>query len=307
MSARPLTPRVGALLLALYPEAWRARYGEEMRALLEDDPPSPRGLLSLVHGALAAHLRPRAGARAQDSTRMRLSLCAVFCCWIALSVAGAAFAKETEEAPFAALASRHGVLAAAHDAILAGALLGAVAIALGGLPLLWGAMRELARRRDARLAGALALPLLALGLFAALVAVLVAIAPAHLETRAQAFRLALLLPLWTGGLACALACALAPRLVLRRVASSRRALRRASALSVVVLAAMLLVSAGLVVYDAALARLSPALAAQSGGPIWPTTAATLAAAAALALLSTLLAALASARARAGAGASGAAR
>jgi len=50
--------------VALYPQPWRERYASEMGALLEEDPPSPRGLLSLLGGALDAHLRPQAGWRA---------------------------------------------------------------------------------------------------------------------------------------------------------------------------------------------------------------------------------------------------
>src|SRR5262249_22060158 len=47
-----------AWLLALYPRRWRARYGEEFQALLEDTPLSPRTVLDCLRGALAAHVRP---------------------------------------------------------------------------------------------------------------------------------------------------------------------------------------------------------------------------------------------------------
>ena len=45
-------------LLALYPRAWRARYGEEMAALLADRPPTGPDAIDLVRGALDAHLHP---------------------------------------------------------------------------------------------------------------------------------------------------------------------------------------------------------------------------------------------------------
>lgn len=45
-------------LLKLYPGAWRARYGDEMEALLEARRPDPRERLDLLRGALDAWLRP---------------------------------------------------------------------------------------------------------------------------------------------------------------------------------------------------------------------------------------------------------
>jgi len=53
-----MSTRLARLALALYPLAYRRRYGQEMHALLGDVPPGLRGLLDLVRGALAAHLRP---------------------------------------------------------------------------------------------------------------------------------------------------------------------------------------------------------------------------------------------------------
>ena len=50
-------------LVALYPRAWRARYGPEMLALLEDRPPSARDALDLLRGALDAHLHPAIRSR----------------------------------------------------------------------------------------------------------------------------------------------------------------------------------------------------------------------------------------------------
>ena len=44
--------------LALYPLAYRRRYGQEMGALLEDSPVTPAVLVDLLGGAVRAHLRP---------------------------------------------------------------------------------------------------------------------------------------------------------------------------------------------------------------------------------------------------------
>jgi hypothetical protein len=46
-------------LLALYPKAWRQRYGEEFLALLEETPLSARAVADCLVGALDARLRPQ--------------------------------------------------------------------------------------------------------------------------------------------------------------------------------------------------------------------------------------------------------
>lgn len=47
-------------LVALYPAAWRQRYGDEFLALLEDRPPSGLQLVDIAWGAVDAHLFPQA-------------------------------------------------------------------------------------------------------------------------------------------------------------------------------------------------------------------------------------------------------
>lgn len=46
-------------LLALYPRAWRKRYGEEFLALLDSAPPSPRDVVDCLLGAVDARLHPQ--------------------------------------------------------------------------------------------------------------------------------------------------------------------------------------------------------------------------------------------------------
>ena len=45
-------------LLKLYPRSWRARYGDEVAALLDERPLSGHGRVDLIRGALDAWLRP---------------------------------------------------------------------------------------------------------------------------------------------------------------------------------------------------------------------------------------------------------
>jgi hypothetical protein len=49
----------GTWLLRLYPERWRARYGEEFTELLLVRPPSPRDRFDILRGAVDARLNPQ--------------------------------------------------------------------------------------------------------------------------------------------------------------------------------------------------------------------------------------------------------
>lgn len=59
---RPLAAP-GAGILRLYPHGWRARYEDEVRALLEDRAVGVRDRLDLIRGALDAHLHPPTPSR----------------------------------------------------------------------------------------------------------------------------------------------------------------------------------------------------------------------------------------------------
>lgn len=63
--------RLAQLVLAIYPFAYRQRYGEEMRALLDDTGADARAVLDLGRGALVAHLRPVVARRLAIRRRPR--------------------------------------------------------------------------------------------------------------------------------------------------------------------------------------------------------------------------------------------
>ena len=264
--------RLARALVALYPEAWRERYGDEMIALLEDDPPGMRGLASLLAGAAGAHLRPRDGWSRQlaPAARMRLTLVALFSCWIALALAGAAFQKGTEDRLFAAAGAGHPLLDAARAAVVGGAILGAVAIAAGGLPLLW---RALLRAREDRLVALLvALPPVAIAAFAAVTALLLELARARGQGFPASFVLEFALPWTLTASACALVCALVPRAVLRRLDVPAPSLRRALRAGWVLTMATWLVAIGIAVYAAQIIGSEPSLARVATGPYGASTA-----------------------------------
>jgi drug/metabolite transporter (DMT)-like permease len=63
------------LLVRLYPQAWRERYGDELAAVLEDRPPGPFDVADLLLCALDAHLRLRGlGRRSERGKGIPMSL-----------------------------------------------------------------------------------------------------------------------------------------------------------------------------------------------------------------------------------------
>ncbi len=288
--------RTGEQLLALYPEPWRERYGDEMRALLEDDPPGARGLGSLLGGAAAAHVHPRRPWRdgLSAGAAMRLSVGALFACWMLVSVAGAAFAKLTEH--FDSLQHEHPVLSGARDAIVLGACIGAAAIAIGGLPLVWQALDSALRRRDRRLALLLASPAIAGAALIGLAVVLASLAPARGAGFPAAFVLGLLVPVALGAIGCALVGALAPKAVMRRAQPPEGLLRLAAWAGQALTCAILLVAGGIALYVAVLWSV-PGAGADASGPLGLSTRVTLCFALAAAALTLWPAVMAGARAR----------
>lgn len=62
------------LLLRLYPEPWRRRYGEEFDAILEERSLGPTDVVDVIHGAIDAHLRRRSGRARRGAEWGRRSL-----------------------------------------------------------------------------------------------------------------------------------------------------------------------------------------------------------------------------------------
>jgi hypothetical protein len=259
---------VGRALLRLYPEPWRMRYRDEMTALLEDDPPGTWSLATLVLGAARAHLRPEPALRASAGreTLMRLAVSGMFAAWIAISLAGIGFQKDTEGPSFVQAAARHPLLGLGYDLVVAGACVGAISVTLGGLPLLWQALIAVKARRDSRLTLLIALPAIAAATLVAVTLMLAAFAPSRHGGFPAAFVLEILTP-WTIAIyISALVCALVPGAVLRRIDPSPRALRRACLAGLALAAAMGLVASGIVLYTVSLWVTAPQLVTQQTGP-----------------------------------------
>ncbi len=160
-------------LLRLYPRIWRARYEEELLAVLESCPLSFPDTIDMFLGALDAHLHPYLGARGMPLQEriihmlrtLRRSLIALFCAYIGFVLAGMAFQKLTEYEDFVAAARAHSLVGISFTLIVIGSVLALLAILVGGLPIAFAVVKDaLATKRIGRLL-LLAVPLLA---FAAL-------------------------------------------------------------------------------------------------------------------------------------------
>ena len=136
--------------LGLYPPAWRARYGDEVRALLDDSGGGTRAAASLAwHAAPAWAWPPR---HLQDgSGRMRSSLATTGIALALLAGLGAVFVQLTQ-----AQGSTQGTTLAQYPVIqwsywaFDGCLVvSALAAAVGGIPL-WLLMLRTAQRRRER-------------------------------------------------------------------------------------------------------------------------------------------------------------
>jgi hypothetical protein len=257
--------RLGLGLLFLFPQAWRERYETEMRALLAEQLIRPRTLMDLVRAAVDAHLHP-GGLRGAPLERMRGSVGAALCCWVAFVVCGSGFAKLTEDPSFAAAGISHPLLAGARLAVVILAALSLAAVLLGGARLIAEVLHEAWTERRRPLVRAASAPLAAVAAFAATTGVIAWLLgagrlPAHSGYAWIAFLAWLAI-----GLGGAAVCALAPRAALReahpRAAALRAGVRGAVALAIV----LPLTTAAAAVYAAAIAIDAPSLAAAPNGP-----------------------------------------
>jgi hypothetical protein len=246
--------------LRLYPLAYRRRYGEEMRALLEDRPPGAGTVFDLLRGAARAHLRPgdvSAGLVA-PAERVRASTSGVLLCWVLFAAAGFGYAKTTEDQPFSIAGHAHPLLRDAHLAVQAVALIASAAVLLGALPLILSAFAQ--ARRDPSLRRAVVLPFLPVLVFGALTAAVGVLA--HHNTGGSGLAL-----IWgIAGLACGVWCALACRDALFATPVPAARLRVALVAGTVVTVAMVAIAGATAVYAILLSADVSRIAAEPNGP-----------------------------------------
>lgn len=254
------------LALALYPLAFRRRYGEELRSLIDESPPRAMASVDLLRGALAAHARPSPGlAGAVDPPDViRSSASGILACWVLFAVAGFGFYKTTEDHPFSAAQHSHPLLGGAHLTVQVIAVIGSMAVLGGALPLVLTALG--AARADTRLQRIVAVPFLAVGIFALLTAVLIAVAHQSHHLPGSLGRGAFIAWELAAG-ACAVVCVAVAKRVLFEIPVPRGSLLAALALGTLATAAMVLMTVAAGAYALALPHADMGLASQPNGPL----------------------------------------
>jgi hypothetical protein len=261
-----MSRRLAVFALALYPLAFRRRYGQEMRVLLHDAPPGAMGVLDLLRGAFAAHLRPpRVVAEAVGpGERVRASASAILACWVAFAAAGFGFYKTTEDAPFSAAGEAHPLLGGTHLAVQILAVIGSGAVLIGAGPLVVAALSR--ARREPRLRRLVSVPALAVGLYALFTGLLIVAAHSQPTHHASAVAQCVFVLWLLSGLACGGVCVLAARRALFAIAVDRVWLIVALGCGVVATAVMAAVALASVAYAISLSVDASGVAASANGP-----------------------------------------
>jgi hypothetical protein len=155
MSARQPRQAGGAHVLAraalsLYPPAWRARYSDEVLALLEESGAGVRAAASLAWHAVPSWACPPRHLHDRRE-RMWASLATVGMAWALLAGLGAVFVQlaQAQGQVQAPTLARHPVITWSYWAFDACLVVSVLAVALGGVPL-WLVMLRRARRARRR-------------------------------------------------------------------------------------------------------------------------------------------------------------
>lgn len=157
------TPRLrgAGLVLLLYPAAWRARYQDELEAVLEQHTITFTSIIDLLWGALDARLDPAFTSERmfRPMSRLRASAVALFLTFAAFFLGYGAFSRLTDpRVPFLVAAQSHPELTTALNVIVVATEVGLLALALGGVPIVFDIVLRAWRERQWRTPVFLALP-----------------------------------------------------------------------------------------------------------------------------------------------------
>ena len=241
--SNPGAARLARMALALYPPSWRARYGDEVHALLQESA-GPRDVASLAWRALPAWIWPPAHLHDRPA-RMRASLSTGLLAWSFLTGLGLVFAQLTQ---FQGLnPPGHQIIKVSYLVFDAALALSIAAAGLGGLPLWLLMLRQAHREHRRRDVVYLLLPLIAPAAFVVGLSV-----TARLVGGANGVSPWWFLVLTLVGFAAATAAAAGPGLAMRRLQPRGPALRLAATAGGVAAAAIVVAAAAIIVAVTAL-------------------------------------------------------
>lgn len=136
-------------LLRVYPAAWRARYGVELAALLEDldgaARMSWRVKLDVVRGGIVERMRALFAGGRSPRERARRGSVLVLYAWMLFVLGGFGVQKASEHWQTVTPAGQRTLPAAAFDALVVTAVVGSILVALGVAAALPGLVRLLRR------------------------------------------------------------------------------------------------------------------------------------------------------------------
>ena len=143
----PGTSMLARAALALYPAAWRARYGDEVRALLDDSGADLRTVASLAWQAMPAWVWPPRHLYDRPA-RMRASLATVLVAWTVLTGLALVFAQLTQAQGLKP--PGHPIVQWSYWVFDGAVLVSVLVVVAGGLPLWLLMMRSAYRDRRPR-------------------------------------------------------------------------------------------------------------------------------------------------------------
>ena len=250
MGGRVSTPSdtpLARVALALYPPAWRARYSDEVRALLDESGGGPRAVASVAWRAVPAWLWPPRHLFDRPA-RMRSSLATALVAAAMLTGLGLVFAQLTQAQGYRP--AGHPIVGWSYTVFDAALAVAALTAAAGGLPLWLLLLRRALRERRRRDLAYLLLPAIASAAYLAILRVVVRLVGGPNGVSPWWFLAVTLLGFVTAAVATA-----GPGLALRRMQPQGPALRLAAvaaglaaATLVVAAVASAVASAGLVLW-----------------------------------------------------------
>ena len=255
MRTRGFLLAASRLALALYPAAWRDRYGTELEDVLEQHRVTPSTVADLAASALRAHRHPELGPAGALPTaaRLRSSPGPVLLATVAFALGWAEVVNLRVRNPRAWMFANPGGADEALKAVALAGAAGLLAVMAAALLLLWSG--RLPRGRERR---GLAVPLALTAFAIAAFAVLVAAAAGAIDSAASG------LLWWPAILGWAVASAGVARGV-ARAAPDPAAVRPCTVLTRLGVGAMALSVAGSVLVGAAVSLEAPAI----GAPVLP--------------------------------------
>jgi hypothetical protein len=256
-----------ARLLRWYPPAWRARYGEELTALMEDTYGSAAVPRRARAGLVRAGLRERAHASGLlDSSgpqpeRVRRGAAVVLCGWSLFVVAGALFGKFSDNWVAGTPSGGRWIASTGYDVVVLGGVIGCALVLCGAAISLPGLVRLVRRGQWAEVRGPVVRAVVACGSAAVALGALVAWAH-HLTGTARnggsALYGAAFLVVGAAAVLALLFATSAAVAVARRIDLGAAAVRGVRGLALALTALMVLLLAGTVVWWAHEAVRAPA-------------------------------------------------